>query len=278
MDPVVKALWFIEGNFARDITLDDVASAAGVSRFHLTRAFGEAMAMPVMRYLRARRLSEAARSLANGAPDILSVALDAGYGSHEAFTRAFRDQFGITPDESRGGQDIEEVKLVEAKLMQQKEKPTLEAPRIVDKKEMLIVGIGQRYEYGPMMDGIPAQWQRFQPHMGNIPQATGDGADYGIVTNSDGAGFDYICGEEVSDFSGATGELTRLRIPAQRYAVFARKDHISNLRNVMHAIMSDWLPNSPHKMADAPLLERYGPEFDGISGNGGWEIWVPIAR
>jgi AraC family transcriptional regulator len=48
-----------------------------------------------MRYVRGRRLTEAAKVLSDGAPDILTVALDAGYGSHEAFTRAFRDQFGV---------------------------------------------------------------------------------------------------------------------------------------------------------------------------------------
>ncbi|WP_164034337.1 helix-turn-helix domain-containing protein, partial [Serratia marcescens] len=65
------------------------------------------------RYLRGRRLSQAARSLAAGAPDILAVALDAGYGSHEAFTRAFRDQFGMTPELVRDRRRLDNVPLVE---------------------------------------------------------------------------------------------------------------------------------------------------------------------
>jgi AraC family transcriptional regulator len=94
MNPAQKALWFIESHLADPLTLDEVAAVAGVSRFHLVRAFAAATGFSVMRYVRARRLSEAARALANGAPDILTVALDADYGSHEAFTRAFRDHFG----------------------------------------------------------------------------------------------------------------------------------------------------------------------------------------
>src|SRR5262245_6488787 len=101
MTPVRKALWFIESHFAGDITLDDVADVAGVSRYYLTRAFGDVTGHPVMRYVRGRRLTEAARSLASGARDILPVALDAGYGSHEAFTRAFREHFGVTPEALR---------------------------------------------------------------------------------------------------------------------------------------------------------------------------------
>ena len=52
--------------------------------------------------------------LANGGPDILTVALDFGYGSHEAFTRAFRDQFGLTPELVRAQRHLDNVDLVEA--------------------------------------------------------------------------------------------------------------------------------------------------------------------
>jgi len=79
------------------LTLEDIARSCHVSAFHLTRAFSAALGISLMRYVRARRLSEAARQLAQGAEDILCVALDAGYGSHEAFTRAFREQFALAP-------------------------------------------------------------------------------------------------------------------------------------------------------------------------------------
>jgi AraC family transcriptional regulator len=89
MGPVGRALWFVESHFADDLSLEEIAAIGGVSRHHMVRAFAVATGLPVIRYLRGRRLSEAARSLANGAPDILAVALEAGYGSHEAFTRRF---------------------------------------------------------------------------------------------------------------------------------------------------------------------------------------------
>ncbi len=83
MYPVERALWFIENRISGDISLQAIAASAGVSSHHLARAFGAATGQSLMRYARGRRLSEAARSLAAGAPDILAVALDAGYGSHE---------------------------------------------------------------------------------------------------------------------------------------------------------------------------------------------------
>jgi AraC family transcriptional regulator len=111
MNPVGKALWYIESHFASEITLEDIANIGGVSRYHMSRAFGIATGHSVMRYVRGRRVTEAARSLANGARDILAVALDAGYGSHEAFTRAFRDQFGLTPEMVRAQRHLDNIEL-----------------------------------------------------------------------------------------------------------------------------------------------------------------------
>ncbi|MCB1018642.1 MAG: helix-turn-helix transcriptional regulator, partial [Acidobacteria bacterium] len=79
-----KAVWYIESHLHDDVTLDAVAQSVGVSRFHLSRAFSVATGMSLTVYARARRLSEAARALADGAPDILTVAIETGYGSHEA--------------------------------------------------------------------------------------------------------------------------------------------------------------------------------------------------
>lgn len=274
MNPVAKALWFIEGHLRTDISLDDIAAAGGVSRFHMSRAFSEMLDRSVMRYLRARRLSEAARSLVNGASDILSIALDAGYGSHEAFTRAFREQFGLTPEQLRSQRRIEAIKLVEPILMQDTTNIQLEQPRFVQGRPMLVAGLGQRYEY-ENKDGIPAQWQRFNEYVGNIAGEV-DSAAYGVCTNSDATGFDYIAGVEVADFSEIDRELTKIRIPAQRYAVFSHRDHISTIRNTIQAIWGEWMPQSGYEVADAPVLERYGKEFDPESGSGGFEIWVPL--
>ena len=82
-----KALFVIERNLHRDLTLDQIARYCDVSRFHLAHAFGESTGLAVMEYLRGRRLTEAAYALASGADDILTVALDSRYAM--AFSRAF---------------------------------------------------------------------------------------------------------------------------------------------------------------------------------------------
>jgi len=145
MNPTEKALWFVESHLPEAISLDDVAASSGVSRFHVTRAFGAATGRSVMGYARARRLTEAARRLADGAPDILSVALDAGYNSHEAFTRAFRDQFGTTPELVRAQGSTKTLDLVEPILMDQSFLAKLEPPRFETSRPFLIAGLGERY-------------------------------------------------------------------------------------------------------------------------------------
>src|SRR3978361_628558 len=143
MNPAQKALWYIESHLACPLTLDEIAGVAGVSRFHLVRAFGAARGLSVMRSGRARRLGKAARALAAGAPDILSLALDADYRSHEAFTRAFRDHFGVPPAAVRTAAFPDLLKLQEPRVMDSTALEHLNAPRFEISKPLLVAGIGE---------------------------------------------------------------------------------------------------------------------------------------
>lgn len=275
MNPVGKALWFIESHYASDITLDDIAGCGCVSRFHLARAFEAATGCSVMRYVRGRRLSDAARSLANGAPDILAVAVDSGYGSHEAFTRAFRDQFGVTPEAVRAQGHVRNLNLVEPIKMDQSFLEDLAPPRIEDGKALLVAGLIERYTCDSSA-GIPAQWQRFGPHFGKVPGQIGQIA-YGVCYNNDDEGnFDYLCGVEVKDFAALPADFARLRIGEQRYAVFMHREHISTIRRTWNTIWNRWLPESGHEVADAPVFERYDEQFNPVTGMGGVGLWIPL--
>jgi AraC family transcriptional regulator len=275
VNPVGKALWYIESHFGNEITLDEVANIAGVSRYHMTRAFADVTGHSLIRYVRGRRLTEAARALAGGATNILSVALDAGYGSHEAFTRAFREQFGLTPEAVREEGDLHSIKPLEPMKMEETVRTSAPPVRFENGKVLLLAGIVQRYTCETSA-GIPLQWQRFTPHIGNVPGQIGRAA-FGVRWNGDEEGnFEYLCGIEVSGFSRLPAELAHVRIPAQKYAVFSHREHISTIRSTWVTIWNTWLPDSGHELADAPDFERYGQEFDPRTGTGGFEIWVPI--
>jgi AraC family transcriptional regulator len=277
VNPVNKAIWFIESHFAEEISLDQIAAVAGVSRFHLSRAFGLATGYSVMEYVRARRLTEAARALAAGASDILAVALNSAYASHEAFTRAFRDQFGLTPEKVREQGNLNNITLKEPFKMNDNLLVNLDLPRFEDGRALLIAGLSERYSESTN-SGIPALWQRFVPHLGHIPGQIGHVA-YGVVYNGDGAGnIDYMAGVEVSSFSSALPpEFSRLQVSEQKYAIFTHRGHISDIRRTWHTIFNQWLPQSGRKLAHAPEIERYGEDFDGRTGLGPVEIWIPLS-
>jgi AraC family transcriptional regulator len=275
MNLVGKALWYIESHFAEEISLDDIAAAGDVSRYHMSRAFGLGTGHSVMGYVRGRRLTEAARTLSRGAPDILRVALDAGYGSHEAFTRAFRDQFGLTPEAVRSSGNLNDLELVEPIKMTETVTMEVEEPRRERGGELLIAGLRDRYS-NETIAGIPMQWQRFGPYIGAIARRTG-GVGYGVCCDFDAAGhFDYVCGVAVSGLAELPAELTNIRIPAQNYLVFRHCGHVSAIPATWRAIMEQWLPASGRRMADTPNFERYSEDFDADKGVGDVEIWIPI--
>jgi AraC family transcriptional regulator len=277
VNPVSKALWYLESHFAEEITLDDVARVAGVSRYYMSRAFATLVGISMQAYLRGRRLSEAAKKLADGADDILSVALAFGYGSHEAFTRAFRDQFGVTPESVRANGHARHLALVQPIRLENVMTTPLSPPRFEEHGPMLVAGLMERYTQATRA-GIPSLWQRWVPHIGHVPGQVGGDA-YGVCYNTDDeANMDYLAGVEVRNFADVPPEFARLRIAPHRYAVFEHRDHISSLQETYKSLFGQWLPASGYEMADAPLFERYGPSFDGRSGTGGLEVWIPVEK
>ncbi len=99
---IKNALKYIDKLGANKTTIDDVAKNAGFSVDYFNRIFRSHTGFNVMEYVRFRKLNRAARMLRNFPDkDILDIALDCGYESHEGFTRAFKEQYGKTPSEYR---------------------------------------------------------------------------------------------------------------------------------------------------------------------------------
>jgi AraC family transcriptional regulator len=275
MNPVETALWYVESHLREDITLDQVAAIAGVSKFHLARAFAAVVGAPVMRYVRARRLTEAARVIATCETDILDAALEFGYGSHEAFARAFREQFDVVPHRLREPQALERINLMEAVRMNTREGGRIEAPAMVDGEGFLVAGIS-RTHHGSNA-AMPAQWGEFAPWLGHVPGQRGNTA-YGVLYNDNESGIDYLTGVEVAGRNDLPDALAHLAIAPQRYAVFQHRGHVSTISATWQAIWSEWFPNSGYQAVAAPMLERYPETFDPVTGNGGFEIWIPVER
>jgi AraC-like DNA-binding protein len=99
---IKNAVKYINNLGSNETSLDDVAKKAGFSTDYFNRIFRNHTGFNVMEYVKFRKLNRAARMLrTNRDRDILSIALDTGYESHEGFTRAFKEQYGKTPSEYR---------------------------------------------------------------------------------------------------------------------------------------------------------------------------------
>ncbi|VWB14004.1 AraC family transcriptional regulator [Burkholderia lata] len=275
MNPVGKALWLIETELDRELTLDRISAGCDMTRFGFSRLFSMNTGWPVMRYVRSRRLTRAARALAQGAPDILHVALDAGYGSHEAFTRAFRDLFGMTPEDVRARRTLDGLSLVEPLRMKELKIIDVVPSRFETAGKRLIAGMSDRYTF-ETNEGIPALWQAFIPYIGTLPGQV-DCVTYGVCCNPDADGsFEYIAGVEVTSRDRLTAPLRYVELEPQRYAVFEHVGHISTLYQTIYSIWNGWLPTSGFKAVDAPEFERYSADYDPVTGAGVLEIWLPV--
>src|SRR5581483_10523493 len=193
---VAKALWFIESLYLSELTLDDVAAIAGVSKHHFVRA----------------------------------VALEFGYASHEIFVRAFRDEFGVSPESVRAQRHLDGLELVEPLRMDEARFIDLPPPRLVDGDELLVAGVCRRHNAATAPDGIPAQWRRFASLMHRIPGRVAD-VTYGVRCHADEHGnLDYVCAVQVADLAKLPAEFYRLRIAPQQYAVFEHRANVSEVR------------------------------------------------
>lgn len=91
----------IKNHDGEALALSRLAKSLGYSEFYVSRKFSEISGMSLRDYMRYRRLAFALTELRDTDRGILDIALDYGFSSHEAFTRAFRDAYGITPSEYR---------------------------------------------------------------------------------------------------------------------------------------------------------------------------------
>ncbi|MGH9765332.1 MAG: GyrI-like domain-containing protein [Blastocatellia bacterium] len=152
---------------------------------------------------------------------------------------------------------------------------SLGQPRLVDGKALVIVGLRRSYTTETAKD-ISQQWERFGPYIGKISGQIGNIA-YGVCFPPDSdRGFDYLSGVEVSHSFGHPEDFSSVNLPAQKYAVFTHREHVSKLGEIFDAIFKDWFPKSGYEPANAPCLERYGEKFDPRTGMGDVEVWVPV--
>lgn len=138
---------------------------------------------------------------------------------------------------------------------------------------MLLGGLRQRHEFAAADLDLARQWQEFRSRP-ELPGRIGTNC-FGVMCGADSTGFEYMCGVEVESFASLPAGTGRMRVPAQRYAVFAHDGHTSSLRSTWLQIF-EWLSSGDFESAHAPDFELYGPGSDPLGGVGGVEVWVGV--
>lgn len=96
-----KVISYVENHLERELSLGEIAGELHYSKYYMAREFRKSTGITLHKYIQGRRLEEAARKLAQTEQSILEIAFDAGYGSQQAFTQAFRVEYLCTPQEYR---------------------------------------------------------------------------------------------------------------------------------------------------------------------------------
>lgn len=100
-EAIQNSLNYIEDHLSENIKIDTLANVATLSPYYFQRLFGRLVKKPVNEYVKLRRLAKASEALKSKEKRIVDVALDFGFSDHSNFTRAFKDAYGITPEEYR---------------------------------------------------------------------------------------------------------------------------------------------------------------------------------
>ncbi len=100
-DCIEEVMQYIREHINEPLNRAVLAEIAGFSVPHFHRVFTAHVGESAISYIRRLRLERAARKLRMGAVDITEVALAAGYDTHAAFSKAFKQQFGLSPSEFR---------------------------------------------------------------------------------------------------------------------------------------------------------------------------------
>ena len=281
-DPFRDLLVWIEQQLDEPLGLEGIAAHAGLSPYHFSRLFTARMGRSVMAHVRGRRLVRAARRLCEE-PDLklVELAFDCGFESQEAFTRAFKRVFGVSPGRFRHGFAVEPIEgQFPMNAPTAAHTPVVRLPELVAMPSFRVAGPARRFDEASKSE-IPQLWSAL---LGALPfkGQTPSWATYGVVSSVDpGEGcFQYLAGVGIEPDCVPPPGFAAMEIPAATYVVFRITLDGSALhpqvRQAMTAIWGELIPASGLAVADGPDFELYDGRFDPQKAGSVIDFHVPV--
>ncbi len=278
---------FIEKHLDEDIALAAVARAAGISQWHFQRIFKALTNETLKTYIRSRRLANSLDKLLHTERRILDISLDAGFQSQEAFTRAFKKAFGLTPDRYRKMGDrslfLRKVQFDEEYLRHINRNVSLE-PEIYEQPPMALVGLKTSF-YGIDSDKnnigetLPQLWVTFMEQLAAHRVAV-SGNCYGVVVQcaDDGERLAYHAAIPAEAWQANPTGMSSIVVPGGTYARFAHRGHPRDVDRTVNYVYSTWLSSSGYRHTYAADLEIYGDAYAADSESSVFHYAIPIER
>jgi len=282
-DVFAPLLAWIEERLDEPLTLELIAQRAGFSAYHFSRMFTARMGRSVMAHVRGRRLVRSARRLC-AEPDVklIDLALDCGFESQEAFTRAFKRLFGASPGRFRSGFSPNPI---EGQFPMNAPSSIATAvarlPELVKLDEFRVAGPSRRFD-GTTKSEIPQLWSAL---VGTLPLETQlpSWATYGVVWSVDreAGNFMYMAGVGVKTGDCPLPKGFEVKeIPAATYAVFRITLNGSALhpqvKSAMVIIWGELIPASGLRVVDSPDFEMYSGDFAPDQPGAVIDLYVPV--
>jgi len=275
----------VEGHLTEELDVHALARDLGTTDYHLRRMFSSLAGMPLSEYVRRRRMTVAAAEVVRGEDDLLSIAIRHGYGSTEAFGRAFRAVHGAGPgDVSRDGGPLRTQPQLRFRLTVEGSIPM--DTRIVDRPPFRLVGHAARV---PLIhQGINPH---IQQHIAALPlqehlrlKALSETEPGGLLQvcddldpdSTEGSELTYLHGVAVSRDTPAPDDLDTIQVPAGRWAVFRTAGpHPSALQETWAATATEWFPSNPWRLRPGPSIVAVLERADDFS-TATCELWLPV--
>jgi AraC family transcriptional regulator len=262
---ILRVLVHIQNHLDEALPLEELARVAHFSPFHFHRVFRGMVGESLKEHIRRLRLERAAQHLKYGGPSILGIALEAGYETHEAFTRAFSAAFGVSPSRFRsmkcglpprsaasgvhfvtGGETIDfHPSRTEDPPMDVRVE-TFPARRVAFMRH-----VGPYREVGATWGKLMA-WAGPRGLVGPGTLALGVAHDDPDVTPSDKLRYDVCL--TVGDSFLPEGEVGVQQVGGGEYAITTHRGPYETVAQTIARLCGEWLPASGREPRSAPVL------------------------
>lgn len=265
-----RVLRHIQLHLDDDLGPGELAPIAHFSRYHFSRIFAAMVGESITEHTRRLRLERAAGSLRRTDETILTIALAAGYSSHEAFTRAFQAHFGLTPSAYRDAEDTPPTPCAPSgvyygpdaavdtfvPLLQENPMIDVEIKDCPARRLAAIRHVGPYTGMGQAFQKL-FQWAMPRGLVGPASECVGVYHDDPRSNPPETLRGD-ACLTAPPTFEGDPGAgVAILELPAGRYAAGTFKGPYERLGEVYNWFFSTWLAESGHEPAESPCFEVY---------------------